>query len=201
MTYSKRIFDIILAILLGLFLMPVLVITALVVLVIDGGPVFYISERMINPNKKFNLIKFRTMTTIKVDSGASGGDKKNRITSTGAFLRRTRLDELPQLFNVLKGELSFVGPRPPLRQYVERFPSLYGTVLRSRPGITGLASLMYHRHEERLLASANSPSETDDIYSRVCIPRKAKLDLIYQRQSTMCWDIAIILKTAFRVLK
>ena len=100
------------------------------------------------PGVPFHLWKLRTMTVVREDSGVSGGDKAARITPVGRFLRRARLDEIPQLWNVIRGDMSFVGPRPPLRLYVERFPALYAEVLKSRPGITGLATLHFHAHEE-----------------------------------------------------
>ncbi len=201
MTPSKRVFDIVVALLLSAMLMPVIVITALVILVMDGGPVFYISERMRTPTQGFRLVKFPTMKPVAMDSGVSGADKASRITRTGAFLRRTRLDELPQLWNVLKGDISLVGPRPPLREYVERFPEVYGKVLQSRPGITGLASVYFHKHEEHLLARSRSHRETDAIYSRSCIPRKARLDMIYQSHRSLCMDVSIMFKTVFAILR
>jgi lipopolysaccharide/colanic/teichoic acid biosynthesis glycosyltransferase len=201
MTASKRVFDLVVAILLSVLLLPLILLTALAILVLDGGPMFYISERMKTATQGFRLVKFRTMKPTAIDSGVSGGDKVARITRTGAFLRRTRLDEVPQLWNVVKGDISFVGPRPPLRQYVERFPEIYGPVLRSRPGITGLASVYFHAHEEHLLARTSSNAETDAVYSRACIPRKARLDLIYQTRRTLCLDIGIMVKTVFRRLR
>ncbi|MCB5412430.1 sugar transferase [Pseudogemmobacter sp. CC-YST710] len=120
MTIAKRLFDILVALVLGIILIIPVAFTALLILIRDGRPVFYISERMKTPTEGFRLVKFRTMKTVASDSGVSGGDKSDRITKTGHFLRRTRLDEVPQLWNVLKGDISFVGPRPPLRQYVER---------------------------------------------------------------------------------
>ena len=96
--------------------------------------------------------------------------------------------------------MSFVGPRPPLRIYVARFPVLYGRVLQNRPGVTGLASLHFHRQEERLLARCRTAQETDEVYTRRCIPRKARLDLIYQHRRTLCLDIAIIGQTFGRVI-
>lgn len=199
MTWSKRLFDIVFALGLILCLSPIILIISAAILVMDGRPIFYVSERMKTPTQGFSLVKFRTMTTVSKDFGVSGGDKTDRITRIGALLRSKRLDEFPQLWNVLKGDISFVGPRPPLRQYVERYPEIYAQVLKSRPGITGLASTVYHRHEERLLARSNSPAETDALYSRVCIPRKAKLDLIYQRNSSLCYDLALMFHTAFRL--
>jgi lipopolysaccharide/colanic/teichoic acid biosynthesis glycosyltransferase len=171
---------------------------ALVILIRDGRPVFYISERMKTPSEGFGLVKFRTMAVTDTDSGVSGGDKAARITGTGAMLRGKRLDELPQLWNVLKGDISFVGPRPPLRQYVERFPEIYARVLKNRPGVTGLASVRYHAHEERLLARTTTPEETDAVYARACVPRKARLDLIYQQHRSLCFDLAIMWETVTR---
>lgn len=201
MTPQKRAFDILLALILGLTLLPVIGIIALAIAIRDGRPVFYIAERMKSPTEGFGLIKFRTMKPVAADSGVSGGEKSDRITRTGHILRKTRLDELPQLWNVLKGDISFVGPRPPLRQYVEAFPDLYAQVLRSRPGITGLASVRFHVHEEWLLSRSTSTEETDAIYRRACVPRKARLDLIYQRHQNLCFDAQIMLQTVFRRLR
>ena len=198
MTLSKRVFDLFCAILLLIILSPSFLIVILMILILDGRPVFYISERMKTPTIGFNLIKFRTMKLVSNDSGVSGGDKKNRITKTGGFLRRTRIDEFPQLWNVIKGDISFVGPRPPLRQYVEAYPDIYAQVLKSRPGITGLASIYFSAHEERLLSRCQNREETDQVYRRTCIPRKANLDLTYQRNSTMCHDIVLMCRTVFK---
>lgn len=200
MTPAKRLFDIVGSLLLGLVLLPVAAITGLVILLVDGRPVFYLSERMQTPRRAFNLVKFRTMKPAPTDSGVTGRDKSGRITRTGQFLRRTRLDELPQLWNILRGDISFVGPRPPLRQYVERYPEIYGAVLRSRPGLTGLASVVYHGHEEWILGRCKTTEETDAVYSRACIPRKARLDLVYQSSRTICFDLLLMGKTVFRRL-
>lgn len=197
MNRSKRLFDLAALLLLGTLLFPVLVITAAAIALLEGRPVFYMSERMKTPTQSMRLIKFRTMTVAKTDQGVSGGCKTSRITRTGALLRRARLDEIPQLWNVLRGDISFVGPRPPLREYVERFPDLYAQVLKSRPGITGLASIVYHRHEEKLLTVCATPAETDNVYASRCVPRKAKLDLMYQRNRTLCLDAWIMVKTVF----
>lgn len=201
MTTSKRIFDLVVAVLLAFCLLPVIIIVALWILAKDGRPIFYVSERMKSPTNGFGLVKFRTMTPVEGDSGVSGGNKSARISSTGRFLRRKRLDELPQLWNVIIGDISFVGPRPPLRQYVEKFPDLYDRVLNSRPGITGLASIKFHAHEEMLLARGYNTFETDTIYSRACVPRKARLDLIYQENRSLCFDMQIMFGTVFKSLR
>lgn len=200
MTPGKRAFDLALALLLTALLAAPFALLLLWLMLREGRPLFYAAERMRAPGQPFRLYKLRTMRPDPADSGVSGGDKAARITPTGRFLRRTRLDEIPQLWNVLTGDMSFVGPRPPLRQYVERFPALYARVLRSRPGITGLATLHFHRHEGRLLARCRTPGETDAVYVRACIPRKARLDLIYQRRRTLCLDAAILARTLARVL-
>lgn len=200
MTLRKRLFDVALALLLAALLAVPFGALLLVLLLKEGRPVFYVAERMKAPGQPFRLWKLRTMRSAATDSGVSGGDKAQRVTSMGRFLRKTRLDEVPQLWNVLCGDMSFVGPRPPLRQYVERFPGLYARVLRSRPGITGLASLHFHAHEEWLLAHCASTAETDAVYSRRCVPRKARLDLIYQKHAGLCFDLSLIAETGRRVM-
>jgi lipopolysaccharide/colanic/teichoic acid biosynthesis glycosyltransferase len=201
MTPAKRAFDIALA-LIGVivFAAPLLLIAA-ALLASHGRPIFYVSERMKTPEDAFRLWKFRTMRGAAINHGVSGGDKAARITRMGHVLRRTRLDELPQLWNILRGDVSFVGPRPPLRHYVERFPQLYARVLQSRPGLTGLATLMYHTREERLLAACATADETDAVYAGRCIPCKARLDLIYQRKQTLLLDIFLLVSTVLRLFK
>lgn len=200
MTPMKRFLDVLAVLVLAIPLLPLGLLTALAILILDGRPVIYWAERMKTPTQSFKLAKFRSMTVRPAEAGVSGGDKASRITRTGRFIRRSRLDELPQLWNVLKGDISFVGPRPPLREYVERFPELYAQVLKSRPGITGLATIVYHRHEELLLARCKTAAETDAVYARACVPRKAKLDLIYQRRRNLRFDFYLMLKTVFKRL-
>ncbi|MCP5036687.1 MAG: sugar transferase [Rhodobacteraceae bacterium] len=195
MTPSKRVMDLALALIMAALLAPIVGVLVLVVLMRDGRPVFYASTRARQPGVTFRLWKFRTMLHDNEDKGVSGGDKSHRITRTGRFLRRSRLDEVPQLWNVIKGDISFVGPRPPLPEYVDAFPELYAQVLKSRPGITGLATLTYHRTEERLLASCHTPAETEEVYKRRCIPRKARLDLLYAHKRSLCSDLALIAAT------
>lgn len=200
MTPSKRAFDLAVSLVLAALLWPVLLLLIALLLVTEGRPVFYIAERMKTPDQSFGLVKLRTMRPAPpgTDAGVTGGDKSARMSRLHRILRRTRADEIPQLWNVIRGDMSLVGPRPPLRLYVEAFPALYARVLQSRPGITGLASLRYHATEERLLAACRTPAETDAVYRRRCVPRKAALDLIYQRRRTLCWDLLLVLETAAR---
>ncbi|MDF3381977.1 MULTISPECIES: sugar transferase [Sulfitobacter] len=195
MTWRKRIFDLFFASLLVIILGPILLGLLVWLLVKEGRPLFHVAERMKTPEESFKLWKLRTMTVAEEDQGVSGGNKTARITPTGAWLRARRLDEFPQLWNILRGDLSFVGPRPPLREYVERFPEVYADVLKSRPGVTGLATIRFHKHEERLLSRCETAAETDRVYCRTCVPRKAQLDLIYQRHQSICFDFALMLQT------
>ena len=200
MTAAKRSLDLCLLAILAPLLLPVLGMLAIILWALQGRPVFYGGERMRSVAEGFPLWKLRSMIVAARDTGVSGGDKAARITPLGRILRRTRMDELPQLLNILRGDISFVGPRPPLRVYVERFPGLYAQVLRSRPGVTGLASLVFAAHEERLLARCASAAETDATYARVCVPRKARIDLIYQRHQSVGFDLWLIALTAARVM-
>ncbi|APX13246.1 sugar transferase [Tateyamaria omphalii] len=195
MTWRKRIFDLFFASLLVIILGPIILYLIWVIWRKQGRPLFYVAERMKTPTESFGLWKFRTMTVVDADQGVSGGHKDTRITPLGAKLRAKRLDEFPQLWNILKGDLSFVGPRPPLREYVERFPDIYGKVLQSRPGVTGLATIRFHKHEGQLLARCDTAEETDDIYCKVCVPRKARLDMIYQRNQSTCYDFDLVFQT------
>ncbi len=202
MTTGKRILDLVVTLTAAVVLVPLGLMAALAIVLIDGRPVLYRSERIGQDGRPFVLWKLRTMRPPPAgrDGGVSGGDKADRVTRTGAVLRRFRLDEIPQLWNVLRGEMSLVGPRPPLRQYVERFPDLYAQVLKSRPGITGLATLVFRRREEALLAACSTPEQTDRVYATRCIPRKARLDLIYQKRASPCLDLWILTMTLLQLL-
>ncbi|KQI67143.1 sugar transferase [Loktanella sp. 3ANDIMAR09] len=199
MSAGKRILDLVLAVTLGLLLLPLMCVLMVVLLITEGRPLFYISERMRAPGRGFGLIKLRTMP-VGSDrvGGVTGGDKQRQMSRMHRLLRRSRADEIPQLWNVIRGDMSLVGPRPPLRRYVEDYPDLYAAVLACRPGITGLASLVYHAHEERLLAACDTPEATEATYRRRCIPQKARLDLIYARHRTLCWDLVLIGRTAIK---
>ncbi|MCB2127907.1 MAG: sugar transferase [Rhodobacteraceae bacterium] len=201
MTVSKRLFDVAL-VLLGLApAMIVMFVVALCVLLRDGRPIFYGSERMRDPSTPFILWKFRTMVTDAADSGVTGGDKARRLTRSGTWLRKSRIDELPQIFNVLRGDMSLVGPRPPLRRYVEMFPELYAEVLGARPGMTGLATLHCGAYEERILSACRTAAETEAAYVRRCIPRKARLDKIYREKRNLCLDVAVLAGTVRRIVR
>jgi len=203
MTFGKRAFDAFFGLLLAVILSPLICVLLAALLIIEGRPLFYVSERMKTPSRPFALIKLRTMRPgpFASNGGVSGGDKAARIGAFGRFLRKSRLDELPQLANIVRGDMSFVGPRPPLRQYVEKFPEVYANVLVCRPGVTGMATLFFHTREERLLAACATAQETDQMYCRCCIARKARLDRIYARHASLRLDLWILGKTVAKLAR
>ncbi|QPZ92695.1 sugar transferase [Thioclava electrotropha] len=191
----KRLFDLTLAVLALPVVLPLIVLVWLAVALVQGRPWFYGGERMHSPTRSFRMCKFRTMEAEAGDHGVTAGHKRVRITPLGQILRRCHADELPQIWNVLRGDMSFVGPRPPLREVVERFPQLYAQVLASPPGITGLASVQFAQKEARLLARCRTADEARRIYDQACVPEKARLDLLYQRQASWRLDLALIWQT------
>ena len=195
---GKRILDLVFILATAPLTLPLGAVVWAIILLREGGPVIYRARRAGQGGQVFAALKFRTMRPVEPaqDQGVSGGDKQFRISGFSAFLRRTRLDELPQLINILKGDMTLVGPRPPDPRYVAMYPELYARVLRSRPGLTGLATLYMHRFEDRVLKTCETARETEEVYCRRCIPRKARLDLMCQRQRTLCSDLALIGKTA-----
>jgi lipopolysaccharide/colanic/teichoic acid biosynthesis glycosyltransferase len=201
---ARRAADVALVLLLTPLALPLFLLLALLVRLIDGAPVLHVAERMRTPEHAFRLYKLRSMHPAPPGAapaaGVLGGDRGGQVTALGRLLRRSRLDELPQLWNILRGDMGFVGPRPPERLYVERCPELYARVLQRRPGLTGLATLVFHSHEERLLAACRTAAETDAVYMRRCVPRKARLDLIWARRSTPCGDLWLLGRTFARVL-
>jgi len=179
--------------------LPLFALVGLAVLLADGRPVFYGSERIGRGGRPFRLWKFRTMRHASGPPRPSGGPEAQRITPLGARLRRCRLDELPQLLNIARGEMGFVGPRPPLRRFVALRPALYGRVLRARPGLTGAATLAYHAREARLMAACRTDAEAEALYLARCVPIKARLDLAYAARRSVASDLALLAATLWRV--
>ncbi len=191
----ERLFDLTILALVAPFLVIALPLISVLLIVVQGRPVFYLSRRMKSQDQDFSLIKFRTMRSCISDDGVAGGDKFARITPVGRLLRDARLDELPQVWNVLRGDIRLVGPRPPLPRYVNSNPDLYAKVLRAKPGVTGLASLIYKDAEARHLACCTTPEQSHAVYNARCVPRKAAIDLIYQRNRSLLFDLYLVLAT------
>ncbi|NWJ42564.1 MAG: sugar transferase [Geothrix sp.] len=189
---AKRAFDLFWSILGLVILSPLLVLAALLVKLEDGGPVFFRQVRIGREGRPFRIWKFRTMVVDAERMGRSitvGQDA--RITRVGARLRDTKLDELPQLLNVVAGDMSLVGPRPEVPRYVELYSEAQRAILALLPGITDLASIKY-RHESELLAGAENPDET---YVQVLLPDKIRINLAYAARAGVWSDFLVILAT------
>lgn len=188
----KRVFDLLASAAALLLLSPLLLMVAALVRATSRGPVFFRQERIGRNSRPFRIYKFRTMVQ---DAPRHGGlvtfGADPRITRVGRFLRAAKIDELPQLINVLLGDMSFVGPRPEVRKYVEMFRDDYAEVLRVRPGITDLASIKY-RHEAEILGHADDPERE---YIERILPDKIKLGKEYAKNNSLWLDVVIILKT------
>ncbi|WP_445955355.1 sugar transferase [Yeosuana sp.] len=193
----KRGFDLMFSCIGILVLAPVLCVIAIIIKLDSKGPVLFIQPRVGKNNKDFNIFKFRTMFVASDKSGLlTLGNRDSRITKVGFFLRRYKIDEFSQLINILMGTMSFVGPRPELRKYVNYYPPEDLVVLSVKPGITGLASIEF-RNEVELLKAAQDP-ETYFIES--IIPKKLKLNKIYIQKSSLWFDLKLIAMTVFRVI-
>jgi lipopolysaccharide/colanic/teichoic acid biosynthesis glycosyltransferase len=184
----------------GLILLgPWLLLIAVIILVTDGHPVFFRHHRMGRKYSEFSLLKFRTMRHEPAEAGPGSfqaGDS-SRVTPIGRCLRTWKLDELPQLWNVVKGDMSIVGPRPEVKKWIEAYPQRWSAVLTVRPGITDPASIEF-RNEEKLLARAADPEE---YYRDVILPRKLDLYEAYVEKKSFRGDIMIILRTAQAVVR
>lgn len=190
----KRLFDVVCSFFGLLVLSPLFVFLSLWVGLGSKGGVFYKQKRVGRFNKDFTLYKFRSM---RVGADKKGlltiGGKDSRVTKAGFFIRKYKLDELPQLLNVLKGDMSFVGPRPEVRKYVDMYTERQLKVLDVRPGITDLASIKY-RNENDLLAAADNPEQ---YYIDVVMQDKLALNLLYIETRSFFGDIKLIFRTIF----
>jgi lipopolysaccharide/colanic/teichoic acid biosynthesis glycosyltransferase len=195
---AKRLFDIVLAAVGLVLASPVLLLSAIAVKLSSPGPVLFKQQRMGKNFEPFPILKVRTMVADAPNRGAqitAGADP--RITRVGAVLRKTKLDELPQLWNVLRGDMSFVGPRPEVPKYVELFRDDYRTVLSVRPGITDPASVRF-RNESEILGQAADPEAE---YVNRILPEKIALAKEYIARSSLGYDLRLLAETFWRVLR
>ena len=196
--HGKRLFDLALAVPLLVLLSPVFCVIAVLIRRGGRGPVFFTQERMGRNGSAFTLYKFRTMSGNAAGSGpqvTSLGDP--RITGIGRVLRRYKLDELPQLLNVVKGDMSLVGPRPEVKRYADAFREEYSSILRVSPGITDYAALEF-RNEEEILAGY---ADAEDAYTRVILPEKITLYKKYLNEMGFIADLKILFRTMREVIK
>jgi len=193
----KRFFDIIFSFIGLIISSPFLLIIAVLIVLDSKGGIFFKQTRVGKNNKDFSLYKFRTM---QKDSDVKGlitiGNKDSRITKVGLFLRKYKLDELPQFFNVFIGNMSIVGPRPEVRKYVEMYDEEQMKVLSVKPGLTDYASIEYI-NESEILGKVDEPEK---VYYEEIIPAKLKLNLIYIEEQNFITDLKIILRTFVKIL-
>jgi len=194
----KRAFDIVTAFTTLVLLTPLMIVVAMFIKLDSEGPILFRQQRIGRGFRPFWIYKFRTMRKAPIADGSQvtiGNDP--RITRVGRFLRKTKIDELPQLINILRGDMSFVGPRPEVPRYVRLFEREYQEILTVRPGLTDLASLKY-RDEAALLAQSENPEEE---YRMRVLPDKIKLAKDYLRQASLLFDLKIIFKTFFKLFE
>jgi len=195
---SKRLLDIILSLSLIILFMPLIIFIYIVVIADSPGGAIFKQKRVTKDEKVFEILKFRTMVKNAEEKGSSVTIENDpRITRSGKWLRKFRLDEIPQLFNILKGELSFVGVRPEALKYVQQYtPEMYATLLLPA-GVTSLTSILY-KNESKLLKNSNDP---DEIYIRNILPKKMKYNLEYIEKFGFWYDLKIMFKTVIAVIK
>lgn len=194
----KRTFDIFAALIGIIILLPFFIIICSIIIINSGFPIFYLQTRVGKNNVDFKLFKFRTMYTDADKKGLlTVGGRDPRVTAIGYYLRKYKLDELPQLFNVLFGSMSLVGPRPEVRKYVDMYTSEQKQVLNAKPGITDYASLEYI-NENELLAASSNPEET---YINEIMPAKLKLNMKYIDKQGLMTDLKIILQTITKIIR
>jgi len=195
--FIKRFFDVFLTATALLFFFPLMLLIAIATVCDSRGKVFYKQMRVGKNNKDFCLYKFRTMRTSSDEQSLiTVGDRDLRITKVGYFLRKTKLDELPQLINILKGDMSIVGPRPEVRKYVDLYTKEQLCVLQVLPGLTDYASIEYI-DENAMLDKLNNPEQS---YINEIMPAKLQLNFKYIENQSLWVDLKIILKTIKRIL-
>lgn len=195
--FWKRFFDIVVSLLGILVTSPILLVVSLLIKLTSKGPVFYKQERIGKNEKPFRILKFRTMVVNADTQGLKitvDGDK--RITGVGEFLRKSKLDELPQLFNVLFGQMSLVGPRPEVKEYVDLYTEQQKKVLSVRPGITDYASVCF-RNENEILAQAEDPQKE---YIEHIMPLKLRYNQKYIEEMGVFTDLKLIFLTVYVIL-
>ena len=195
----KRLFDIIFSLVGLLLLLPLFVFIVVKIKLDSKGPILYRGKRIGKFGKPFGIYKFSTMVADadKISGSPSAGDDDPRITKFGRFLRSYKLNELPQLINVLKGEMSFVGPRPEVEQYVNIFTEEEKAILSVRPGITDYASIKFH-NEGEILSGSPDP---DKAYEEIIRPEKLRLQLEYVKNHSLWVDFKILFKTLRTLIK
>jgi len=195
--FGKRLLDIIVSLISIILLLPIFVVIAILIKLDTKGPIFYIQQRVGRDFKKFGLYKFRTMVANADKIGPLvTKDRDPRITRVGYYLRKWKLDELPQFFNVLKGDMSLVGPRPEVERYIDLFRDEYKVILSIKPGITDYATIHF-RDEEDIIAQFE---DVEKGYTEIVLPKKIELYKKYIEEISLMTDIKILFLTFLKVL-
>tara|TARA_B100001248_G_scaffold34169_1_gene21920 strand:+ start:261 stop:845 length:585 start_codon:yes stop_codon:yes gene_type:complete len=190
----KRTFDILLSVSAIFLLFPFFLLVSFLIVIDSGFPIFFLQKRIGRGAKEFNIIKFRTMKKNNENITITVSDD-SRITRIGKYLRKTKIDELPEILNVLFGQMSFVGPRPDVKGYADKLKGANRKILALRPGITGPASLKYY-NEEYILSQKSNPKKYND---EVIFPDKVKINMDYFHNRSFFLDLKIIFATIFRI--
>lgn len=198
----KQLFDLCGSLVLTVLLSPVMLVIAILIKAEDGGPVFFRQERVTTYGRVFRIFKFRTMI---VDADKKGplvtGKADSRITKVGSKLRHLRLDELPQILNIVTGDMSFVGTRPEVKKYVEQYTEEMKATLLLPAGVTSLASIAFKEEDEMIAHYAELGESTDEAYRNHILPRKMRYNLDYLKKAGVAQDIRIMIKTVLEVIK
>lgn len=195
----KRMFDIVMSLLLIVLLSPVLLVLAILIKLDSKGPVFYRQERVTQYGKLFRIFKFRTMIVDADKKGSLVTTKNdNRITKIGNKIRKCRLDEIPQLFNILLGDMSFVGTRPEVKKYVDQYTDEMKATLLLPAGVTSLASINFKDEDEIISEMLNEKKSIDKAYIESILPKKMKFNLNYILEISFLGDIIICFDTVFK---
>ena len=198
----KRLFDLCGSLVLTVLLSPVMLVIAILIKAEDGGPVFFRQERVTTYGRVFRIFKFRTMI---VDADKKGplvtGKADSRITKVGSKLRHLRLDELPQVLNIVTGDMSFVGTRPEVKKYVYQYTDELNATLLLPAGVTSLASIAFKEEDEMIAHYAELGESTDEAYRNHILPRKMRYNLDYLKKAGVAQDIRIMIKTVLEVIK
>jgi lipopolysaccharide/colanic/teichoic acid biosynthesis glycosyltransferase len=198
----KRLFDLCGSLVLTVLLSPVMLVIAILIKAEDGGPVFFRQERVTTYGRVFRIFKFRTMI---VDADKKGplvtGKADSRITKVGSKLRHLRLDELPQVLNIVTGDMSFVGTRPEVKKYVDQYTEEMKATLLLPAGVTSLASIAFKEEDEMIAHYAELGESTDEAYRNHILPRKMRYNLDYLKKAGVAQDIRIMIKTVLEVIK
>lgn len=194
---SVKIFDLIIAILLGIILFIPSIIISILIKISSKGPVFFLQERVGYKEKTFKIYKFRTMKIGSSKYGAITIGNDERITKIGKILRKTKLDEIPQLINIYKGEMGFVGPRPDTPEYKEYYKKENSNFFDMLPGITGKASI-YLSNEEELMKNVDNPKE---FYIEKIIPQKVRLNEYHLKNNNILSNVKVMLETVIKIIK